>query len=318
MPCVRKGSTPLSRPQRIWCQWVSDRVGPPKPGFGHRLWSGRGGTPPHLIRLFFFCDACCNRITRQPRFALFYLIYRNCIPSPHSFIASRGNNGRAATRWRPSADSLLLTRPRLSFHSIAPSRPKMRSFCSLWLALPPPVWRGGSPPTGGGVLLGFALPPLVWRGGSPLAGGVALLWLALPPPVSRGGSPPAGGDALPPLRRPSDNAHKSPSRQRHHRAAPTACAAGGGGRVRRGLQPPSQPPLLPPPQPPPPPTAADAATAAALPPSASPAATATDEKSGGRSATYAREEGRPGGRHVYRSAATLHERTNTKENTRFF
>jgi len=88
--------------------------------------------------------------------------------------------------------------------------------------------------------------------------------------------------------------------------------------VRRGLQPPSQPPLLPPPQPPPLPTAAIAATAAALPPSASPAATATDEKSGGLSATYTREEGHPGGRHVYRAAATLHDRANTKENTRFF
>jgi len=48
VPCFSKGSTPLSRPQRIWGHWVSDRVGPPKLGFGHRLWSGRGGRPPHL------------------------------------------------------------------------------------------------------------------------------------------------------------------------------------------------------------------------------------------------------------------------------
>jgi len=105
VPCVSKGSTPLSRPQRIWGHWVSDRVSPPKPVFGHRLWSGRGGTPPHLIRLFLDCDACCNRITRQPRFVIFFLIYRNCILSPDLLIANRGKNGRAAVLSWPSIDS---------------------------------------------------------------------------------------------------------------------------------------------------------------------------------------------------------------------
>jgi len=74
-------------------------------GFGHRLRSGRGGTPPHLIRLFLHCDACCNRLTRQPRFAIFLLIYRSCILSRDSFIANRDKNGRAAVLSWPSIDS---------------------------------------------------------------------------------------------------------------------------------------------------------------------------------------------------------------------
>jgi len=133
VPCVWNGSAPLSRPQRIWCQWVSDRVGPPNPGFGHRLWSGRGGTPTHLIRLFFVCDACRNHITRQPRFVIFFLIY--CCPPENggcgvvAVIRQRTwTNGRDRNHLR-SLQSLLMQLCALETH-IRISR-KLKKFVDL-------------------------------------------------------------------------------------------------------------------------------------------------------------------------------------------
>jgi len=132
---------PLSRPQRIWCQWVSDRVGPPKSRFGHRLWSDRGGKAPYLNRLFFSCDACCNRITRQPRFVIFYLINRDCIPLHHSLIAIA-----AITAARHCCRGLQLTRQSCTWDNVSPRRRSRPGDGVLW-----------SPPRGG--LRSVPLPP---------------------------------------------------------------------------------------------------------------------------------------------------------------
>jgi len=118
----------------------------------------------------------------------------------------------------------------------------MRTFYSLCRVLPPPAWRGSSPPAGSGALLSLALPPPVWQGGSPPLRSRRFTLARAAVARIAGQQPPRWWRRLTPFPVARRTTHaishsagisSTPSNQRVRQAAVTACGAACSGRHSR-------------------------------------------------------------------------------------